>query len=106
MVVAGGNVVNANVRNVAIVGTGLIGASWAAQYLASGFDVIATDPAPDAEAKVRKWVDQAWELLEGVGLASGASSNRLTFSADLKEAVSNADFVHESVPERLVLKAR
>ena len=98
--------VNANIRNVAIVGTGLIGASWTAQYLASGFDVIATDPAPDAEAKVRKWVDQAWELLESVGLASGASRNRLTFSADLKEAVSNADFVQESVPERLVLKAK
>jgi 3-hydroxyacyl-CoA dehydrogenase len=63
------DVVNANIRNVAIVGTGLIGASWAAQYLASGFDVIATDPAPDAEAKLRKWVDEAWELLQGVGLA-------------------------------------
>lgn len=100
------DVVNANIRNVAIVGTGLIGASWTAQYLASGFDVIATDPAPDAEAKVRKWVDQAWELFESVGLASGASRNRLTFSADLKEAVSNADFVQESVPERLVLKAK
>jgi len=99
-------VVNANIRNVAIVGTGLIGASWAAQYLASGFDVIATDPAPGAEAKLRKWVDQAWELLEGVELASGASRDRLTFSADLKEAVSKADFVQESVPERLVLKAR
>jgi carnitine 3-dehydrogenase len=100
------DVVNANIRNVAIVGTGLIGASWAAQYLASGFDVIATDPAPDAEAKLRKWVDEAWELLQGVALASGASRDRLTFSADLKAAVSKADFVQESVPERLVLKAK
>jgi len=100
------HVVNAKIRNVAIVGTGLIGASWAAQYLASGFDVIATDPAPDAEAKLRKWVDEAWELLQGVALASGASRDRLTFSADLKAAVSKADFVQESVPERLVLKAK
>jgi carnitine 3-dehydrogenase len=100
------DVVNANIRNVAIVGTGLIGASWAAQYLASGFDVIATDPGPGAEAKLRKWVDEAWELLQGVGLDSGASRDRLTFSADLKEVVSKADFVQESVPERLVLKAR
>jgi 3-hydroxyacyl-CoA dehydrogenase len=46
--------VNTQVRNVAIVGTGLIGASWAAQYLASGLDVIATDPAPNAEANLRK----------------------------------------------------
>jgi carnitine 3-dehydrogenase len=100
------DVVNANIRNVAIVGTGLIGASWAAQYLASGYDVIATDPAPGAEARLHKWVDEAWELLQRIGLASGASRDRLSFSADLKEAVSKADFVQESVPERLVLKAR
>jgi 3-hydroxyacyl-CoA dehydrogenase len=78
------DVVNPQIRNVAIVGTGLIGASWAAQYLASGFDVIATDPAPNAEANLRKCVDEAWELLTAIGLASGASRDRLTFIADLK----------------------
>ena len=67
------DVVNTQIRNVAIVGTGLIGASWAALYLASGFDVIATDPAPNAEADLRKRVDEAWELLTVIGLAPGAS---------------------------------
>ena len=98
--------VNPQIRNVAIVGTGLIGASWAAQYLAGGFDVIATDPAPNAEANLRKCVDEAWELLTAIGLASGASRDRLTFTADMKEAVSRADFVQESVPERPLLKAK
>ena len=77
-------VVNAQIQKVAIVGTGLIGASWAAQYLASGLDVIATDPAPDSESNLRKCVDEAWELLSAIGLASGASRDRLTFTADLK----------------------
>lgn len=98
--------VNTQIQKVAIVGTGLIGASWAAQYLASGFDVIATDPAPNAEANLRKCVDEAWELLTIIGLAPGASRDRLTFSADMKEAVSKADFVQENVPERFVLKAK
>ena len=53
------------IRRIAIVGTGVIGASWAAQYLARGFDVVATDPAPDAEAKLRKYVDEAWGALDG-----------------------------------------
>ncbi len=97
---------NTQIRNVAIVGTGLIGASWAAQYLASGFDVIATDPAPNAEASLRKSVDEAWKLLTVIGLAPGASRERLTFNADMKEALSQADFVQESVPERLLLKAK
>ena len=97
---------NPQIQTVAIVGTGLIGASWAAQYLARGLDVIATDPAPNAEASLRRNVDEAWELLTKTGLARGASRDRLTFTADLKEAVSRADFVQESVPERPVLKAR
>ena len=99
-------VVNTQIQKVAIVGTGLIGASWAAQYLARGFDVIATDPAPNAEANLRKSVDEAWELLTIIGLASGASRERLTFTGDMKEAVSKADFVQENVPERFVLKAK
>jgi hypothetical protein len=97
---------NTEIRNVTIVGTGLIGASWAAQYLARGFDVIATDPAPNAESNLRKCVDEAWDLLTVIGLAPGASRDRLSFTADMKEAVSKADFVQESVPERAVLKAR
>lgn len=102
----GDGVANMQIRNVAVVGTGLIGASWAAQYLARGFDVIATDPAPNAEANLRKCVDEAWDLLTLVGLAPGASRDRLTFTADLMEAVSKANFVQESVPEQLVLKAK
>ncbi len=98
--------VDKQIRNVAIVGTGLIGASWAAQYLARGFDVIATDPAPNAEANLRKWVDEAWPLVTITGLDAGASRDRLTFTPDIKEAVSKADFVQESVPERALLKAR
>lgn len=97
---------NVQIRNVAIVGTGLIGASWAAQYLARGFDVIATDPAPNAETNLRKCIDDAWELLAIIGLAAGASRDRLTFTADMKEAVSNADFVQENVPERPLLKSK
>jgi carnitine 3-dehydrogenase len=94
------------IQKVAIVGTGLIGASWAAQYLAAGLDVIATDPAPNAETNLRKAVDEAWALLTAAGLAPGAHRDRLTFTDDMKEAVSRADFVQENVPERLVVKAR
>src|SRR5215467_13275263 len=88
------------IRRIAIVGTGVIGASWAAQYLARGFDVIATDPAPNAEANLRKYVDQAWELLTAIGLSPGAARSMLTFTTSLKDALSKADFVQENGPER------
>lgn len=88
------------IRNICIVGTGVIGASWAAQYLAKGFDVVATDPAPNAEANLHKYIDEAWKDLTTIGLSSNASRDRLTFTTNMKEALSKADFVQENGPER------
>ncbi len=91
---------NKPIKRIAIVGTGVIGASWASEYLARGFDVIATDPAPNAEANLRKYVDEAWKDLTNIGLSKGASRDRLTFTPNSKEALSKADFVQENGPER------
>ena len=74
--------VNKPIRRIAVVGTGVIGASWSAYYLSRGFDVVATDPAPGAEAILRKYVDNAWPALARAGLPAGASRERLTFTAD------------------------
>ena len=54
-------------QRIAIVGTGTIGASWATHYLAQGFDVTATDPAPGAEAALRSYVEGAWEAVRSWG---------------------------------------
>jgi len=94
------------IRRVAIVGTGVIGASWAAQYLARGFDVVATDPAPNAEANLRKYVADAWPALTTVGLSPGASQDRLRFTVNMKEALAQADFVQENGPERPEFKIK
>ena len=88
------------IRRIAIVGTGVIGASWSAEYLARGFDVVATDPAPNAESNLRKLIDAAWKDLTRIGLAKGASRDRLRFTTNMKEALSGADFVQENGPER------
>src|ERR1700756_2267587 len=84
---------NKPISNVAIIGTGVIGASWAALFLAKGLDVVATDVAPNAEASLKRFVDGAWPALERLGLAAGASPLRLAFTADLSEAVRSADLV-------------
>jgi 3-hydroxyacyl-CoA dehydrogenase len=91
---------NKTIRKVAIVGTGVIGASWAAQYLARGLDVVATNPNPDAEAGLRKYVEEAWEQLKVIGLSAGAAADRLSFTSNMEEAIAKADFVQESGPER------
>jgi carnitine 3-dehydrogenase len=91
---------NKPIRRIAIVGTGVIGASWAAYYLSRGFDVIATDPAPNAETNLRKYIDNAWPVLARAGLSAGASRERLTFTTNMSEALANADLVQENAPER------
>jgi 3-hydroxyacyl-CoA dehydrogenase len=94
------------IQRVAIVGTGLIGASWAAHFLAHGLDVTATDPAPGAEHGLRRYVERVWPVLGQLGLAPGADPARLSFSNDLKTAVTGADFVQENGPEREDFKVK
>jgi 3-hydroxyacyl-CoA dehydrogenase len=92
------------INRVAIVGTGVIGASWAVLYLAKGLNVVASDPAPGAEGRLREFVARAWPALERLGLSPDASQANLSFSADLAEALAGADFVQENGPERIDLK--
>ncbi|MEI5032079.1 3-hydroxyacyl-CoA dehydrogenase NAD-binding domain-containing protein [Streptomyces sp. S1A(2023)] len=93
-----------DVRRVACVGAGVIGGGWAAHFLARGYDVTAWDPAPDAAVRLRRLVAAAWPALEKLGLAPGASQDRLTVTTTLEEAVADAQFVQESAPEKLDLK--
>jgi carnitine 3-dehydrogenase len=88
-----------DIRTVAIVGAGSIGASWAALVLARGLDVVATDPAPGAEERLR---DTVRVRLDELGV--NAADERTRFVSDPAEAVAGADLVLEGGPERLDLK--
>src|SRR3977135_3471613 len=98
--------INKPIRRIAVVGTGVIGASWAAFYLSRGFDVVATDPAPTAESGLRKNGDEAGASLTRFGLADGASRERLTFTPTLRVALAEADLVQENAPERPEFKTK
>jgi 3-hydroxyacyl-CoA dehydrogenase len=94
------------VRRVAVVGVGAIGSSWTALYLARGLDVIAADPDPSAEAKLRHSVDTAWNALKVIGLSHKGSPEHLTFTRDPSSAVAQVDFVQECAPERINIKVK
>ena len=94
------------IRRVTIIGTGVIGASWAALYLAKGLEVVATDIAPNAEAALNRFVDAAWPALKRLGLAPGASQSKLSFTPTIEAAVSGTDLVQENGPERLDFKQK
>ncbi|MGB0058428.1 MAG: 3-hydroxyacyl-CoA dehydrogenase NAD-binding domain-containing protein, partial [Methyloceanibacter sp.] len=94
------------IRRVAIIGTGVIGASWTALFLAKGLEVTATDVAPNAEATLKRFIEAAWPALKRLGLAPGASQSKLTFTADLAAAVRGVDLVQENGPERIDFKKK
>jgi carnitine 3-dehydrogenase len=94
----------AGIQRVAVIGTGTIGASWAALFLARGLDVVASDPAPDAETLLRQRIADAWPVLERLGPVVPKAVDRLTFVANPAEAVRRAEFIQENGPEREDLK--
>ena len=104
--VSPGRVDPADVRAVTCIGAGVIGGGWAAYFLARGYAVTAWDPGPDAGARLRRVVDLAWPSLVELGLAPGASRDRLLVAPDLASPCASADFVQESAPEDLELKVR
>ena len=93
-------------RKIAVVGTGVIGAGWATRCLARGIDVVATDPGPDAEAKLRASLENARPAAEKLYGSSDVKPGTLTFAASVEEAVADVDFIQESAPEREDLKRK
>ncbi len=92
------------VRNITSIGGGPIGGGWTAHFLARGYDVVSYIHEPMEEEPFRRVVATAWKSLEQLGLAPGASLDRITITSDLEEAVSNAEFIQESAPENLEIK--
>ena len=92
-----------NIKKVALVGGGVIGGGWATRCLANGLEVVLTDPRPEARDYVETMVADAWPVLEDAGLVS-ENKGALQFAQDIAQAVQDADFVQENVPEREELK--
>jgi carnitine 3-dehydrogenase len=92
------------VTHVTSIGAGPIGAGWAAHFLARGYDVTAYIHHMDEEDQFMSVVNTAWPCLVDLGLAEGASMDRLTITDDLSVAVRDAQFIQESAPERMEIK--
>ena len=93
-----------NVSRIACIGAGPIGGGWAAFFLAQGYQVRSYLHAESEYEALMRLLDTAWASLEQIGLAEGASRDNFSWTTDLAEAVADAEFIQESVPEVLELK--
>jgi carnitine 3-dehydrogenase len=93
-----------DIATLGIAGTGLIGSGWAARALARGLDVIAYDPAPAAESRLKSAIDVAWPSTTALLGGAPPTPGRLSFTTDLAAMAAAADFIQEAAPEREDLK--
>jgi carnitine 3-dehydrogenase len=88
----------------AIIGGGVIGGGWAARFLLNGWDVAVADPDPEARRKIDEVLANARRSLPGLYEKALPTEGQLTFHDSIADAVKGADWVQESVPERLKIK--
>ena len=94
-----------NIEKIGIIGSGVIGASWSALFLASGYEVVNYDPKPNNKEETLRYIEKAWSHLEDLGsVTEGGSPSRISFTSDPAKAVEGCGFIQESVPERLNIK--
>jgi carnitine 3-dehydrogenase len=89
---------------VSIIGTGVIGAGWAARFIASGYHVQAFDPSPRSLKKLKTDVKRALISLSKIGLHKNASIKNLSYHNNLEDALEDTSFVQENAPEKEKLK--
>lgn len=94
----------ARYQEVAVMGAGLIGISWAALFLANGLRVRVCDPRPELEKAVRDGVANALPALQQLGYSTEGFEQRLRIESDLETAARDADLVQESGPEDIHFK--
>ena len=93
-------------RKAAIIGGGVIGGGWAARFALNGWDVAVFDPDPEAPRKVGEVIANARAALPALSDVPMPAEGRVHFAATITEAVEGADYIQESVSERLDLKHR
>ena len=92
------------IEHIGIVGAGLIGAHWAAYFLARGFAVSAVDPDPRAAARLAAIVAEVWPVMQQAGLVQIEGGPPAVAFAPLQDVCGRADFIMENGPETVAAK--
>ncbi len=95
---------NGNEKSVAVLGAGVIGASWTSLFLAAGYHVNVYDPGEGVERQVEDYIRDAWVTLEALNMTKNGDANNYSFHSTPEEAVKGAIFVQENVPEKIEIK--
>ena len=94
----------AQIRTIGIIGSGTIGASWAAYFLARGYQVHAWDPASGWQDRLQQFIDTAWPQLAKLGLVVDGATAHVSFAETPEAVVKAAPIIQESALENTAVK--
>ena len=92
------------IKNIGVIGTGTIGASWATYFLSRGFKVKAWDPGDEWKDRILDFINNAWPQMNALGAKKEFQETNIELCSSLEDALSEVEFVQESAPEQLQLK--
>ncbi|KAK7756487.1 hypothetical protein SLS62_001321 [Diatrype stigma] len=95
-----------SIKTVGLVGTGVIGSSWAVLFLARGLRVVVSDPAPAAKQRLEASIREQWPLMQRIGLSPDADPNNWQFVENVADHLSEVDYVQENAPENRQFKEK
>lgn len=91
-------------KTAAIIGGGVIGGGWAARFLLHGWRVNVFDPDEQAPRKIGEVLENARASFPEMLDAQLPPEGELVYCDSIAEAVADATWIQESVPERLDIK--
>ena len=92
------------IQRAACIGGGVIGGGWAARFVLNGIDTAVHDPDPETERKANEVLDNAERVFARLFGDARPARGALRIAPSVEDAVEGAEFIQESVPERLDLK--
>ena len=93
------------IKNITVIGTGVIGTGWILRFLAFNKKVTAYDPSDKQKYYLKKELKRTKSIVEKL-YNKKINIKNLVFSSNIEDAVSKADLIQENVPERLELKKK
>ena len=93
-------------QKIAVIGAGLIGRAWAIVFARAGFAVAIHDSAPGEAGAAFGLIAEGFAELARAGFVDDpkAAAARVRVAASVAEAVQDAGFVQENLPENLAVK--
>ena len=95
-----------NIKNVAIIGTGVIGTGWVIRCLAHGKKVRAYDFNLKHKKNLIKEIKRSWPFVKKMFKKKKLNLHNLSFYTNLHDALIKAEFIFECAPENYNIKTK